>query len=64
MIKFNQNQLKSITNILDNVATALIVGGVIGIFVESKVDFIDGIILFSISIECIVLSMLFNFKGE
>ena len=64
MILFNSRQRKSITTILDNIATATIIGAIVGIFIDSKVDIIDGIILFSISLECIILSMLINVDGE
>jgi len=62
MIKLNNRQLKSITTILDNVATATIIALFVGAFIDSKVGMIESIILVSITIECIVLSLMLNQK--
>lgn len=64
MITLNNRQLKSITTILDNVATATIIALFVGAFIDSKVGMIESIILASIAIECIVLSLMLNNKGE
>ncbi len=45
MIKFNQRQISAFAAICDNVATAALIGVIIGSFVESKVEIIDAAIL-------------------
>ncbi len=53
MIKFNQRQLSAFAAICDNVATAALIGVIIGTFVESKVSLIDASIL--VFFTCVLL---------
>lgn len=62
-ILFNVHQKEAIAKILDNIGTAVIIAILIGIFVESKIDFGNGIPLVILALTCFSVGVFLR-RGE
>lgn len=56
-MKFNNDQREGLAKVLDNIATAFIIGVIVGSVTDHKIAFIDGLVLFCLSVIIVLLAL-------